>query len=104
MVWLATTFEEQQALSRKYRCYRINRENSNGKQVRYVTEICDISSGRDLVNENHCEIMMIHFKLFKGSDRLADIESILDEADSIIQREKIRTFPKFKLKDISPSD
>ena len=57
-----------------------------------------------MVNEHDCEIMMIHFKLFKGSDRLADIDSILDEADSIIQKQKVRRFPKFKLQDLSLSN
>lgn len=41
---------------------------------------------------------MIHFKLFKGSDRLADIDSILNEADSIIKKNKLIAFPKFHFK------
>jgi hypothetical protein len=54
-----------------------------------VTEICDVQTGLELVTEDFCEILIIHFKLFKGSDRHQDIHNILEEADQK-RREKNR--------------
>lgn len=68
-------------LAKKYRCYRIQRTVDNNVTTRHITEICDNNGVQMLVNSDNCEILMVHFKLFKNKNHLLDLETILDEAD-----------------------
>ena len=88
-------------MAKKYRCYRIFREQptflkkqlnedscSRISECRYISEIFDVGSSKNLVNQNYCEILMVHMKLLKSKEHLQDIEQILDEVDVLREAER----------------
>ena len=99
---LVKTFEEQQAVAKKYRCYRIHREECqkgvSPREVRYVTEIFDHQSGALVLTEDWCEVLIMHVKLFKSKDQLKDIESALDEADRLAEDLRVKDTIEYQMK------
>lgn len=98
---LASDFKDQSLVAKKYRVYRLFRDKTVSQQYfqeradrdshpealkageyRYLTEVFDQQSAMQVINQDYCEVMMVHMKLFKSSgSHLSDLTAMLDEAD-----------------------